>query len=207
LIHLFPLVNLTCSYSKWRIDFLIHYEGQDDIFNVLLDLNCVINKLYSQLFKTKLDIMVIGLIHIGSLYCLSSISILLEWKKMEESTYRVILVAGPSLENWVQNLLEPFWGIKQHFLGLQCLKFVLTPLMVFYTMIPFEQCIQHLNHSSYAKVVLTIIWPTLLTTMVWVDATSLPIIQTCGVNPHYLNMWGYPHVEFQENSRRSKPNH
>jgi hypothetical protein len=35
---------------------------------------------------------------IRSLYYFSSILMLLEWKKLEESTCRAILVAGPSLE-------------------------------------------------------------------------------------------------------------
>jgi hypothetical protein len=48
---------------------------------------------------------------IGSLYYLSSILMLSEWKKLEESTCRVILVAGPSLENWG---LEPSRAILRH---------------------------------------------------------------------------------------------
>jgi hypothetical protein len=41
-----------------------------------------------------------GMIYIGPLYYFSSISMLSEWKKLEESTCRVILMVGPSLENW-----------------------------------------------------------------------------------------------------------
>jgi hypothetical protein len=41
-----------------------------------------------------------GMIRIGSLYYLSSISMLSELKKLEELACRVILVVGPSLENW-----------------------------------------------------------------------------------------------------------
>jgi hypothetical protein len=51
---------------------------------------------------------VLFLIQIGSLYYFSSILMLLEWKKLEESTCRVILVAGPSLENWGLKPSEPF---------------------------------------------------------------------------------------------------
>jgi hypothetical protein len=40
------------------------------------------------------------LIRIGSLYYFSSISMLSKWKKLEESTCKVVLVVGPSLENW-----------------------------------------------------------------------------------------------------------
>jgi hypothetical protein len=49
-----------------------------------------------------------GMIHIGSLYYFSSILMLSKWKKLEESTCRVILVASLSLEIWVWNLPEPF---------------------------------------------------------------------------------------------------
>jgi hypothetical protein len=52
-----------------------------------------------------------GMIRIGSLYYLSSISMILEWKKLEESSCRFILVAGPSLENWGP---EPFGAILRH---------------------------------------------------------------------------------------------
>jgi hypothetical protein len=58
--------------------------------------------------KSKVVLQGEGRIQIGSLYYFSSISMLLEWKKLEESTCRVILVAGPSLENWGLNLPEPF---------------------------------------------------------------------------------------------------
>jgi hypothetical protein len=51
------------------------------------------------------------MIRIGSLYYLSSISMLLEWKKLEESTCRSILVAGPSLKNWGS---EPSEAILRH---------------------------------------------------------------------------------------------
>jgi hypothetical protein len=44
--------------------------------------------------------MILHMIQIGSLYYFSSISLLSKWKKLEETTYKVILVAGPSLENW-----------------------------------------------------------------------------------------------------------
>jgi hypothetical protein len=50
-------------------------------------------------------------IHIGSLYYFSSISMLSEWKKLEELACRVILVAGHSLENCClepsRNILKP----------------------------------------------------------------------------------------------------
>jgi hypothetical protein len=49
-----------------------------------------------------------GMIQIGSLYYLSSISMLSEWKILEESTCRVILVAGPFWKIGVWNLPEPF---------------------------------------------------------------------------------------------------
>jgi hypothetical protein len=52
-----------------------------------------------------------GMIQIGSLYCFSSISILSEWKKLEESTCRAILVACPSLENWG---LKHSWAILRN---------------------------------------------------------------------------------------------
>jgi hypothetical protein len=64
-------------------------------------------------------------------------------KKCKESTCRVILVAGPSLENW---------GSKRCFLGFWCLNLVPTPLMVFYTQRPFQRCRPCVNRSSYAKV-------------------------------------------------------
>ena len=41
-----------------------------------------------------------GMIHIRSFYYFSSILMLSEWKKLEESTCRAILVACPNLENW-----------------------------------------------------------------------------------------------------------
>jgi hypothetical protein len=41
-----------------------------------------------------------GMIQIGSIFFLSSISILSEWKKLEELGCKAILVAGPNLENW-----------------------------------------------------------------------------------------------------------
>jgi hypothetical protein len=34
-----------------------------------------------------------------------------KWEKLEESTYMVILMAGPSLENWG---LKPFKAILRH---------------------------------------------------------------------------------------------
>jgi hypothetical protein len=46
------------------------------------------------------DEVIVVLISIGSLYCFSFVLMLLEWKKLEESTCRFILVVGPSLENW-----------------------------------------------------------------------------------------------------------
>jgi hypothetical protein len=51
------------------------------------------------------------MIQIGSLYYFSSISMLLEWEKLEELACRSILVACMSLENWG---LEPFGGILRH---------------------------------------------------------------------------------------------
>jgi hypothetical protein len=50
-------------------------------------------------------------IQIGSSYYLSSISILSNMKKMEESTCRVILMVGNNLENWG---LKPFEAILRH---------------------------------------------------------------------------------------------
>jgi hypothetical protein len=52
-----------------------------------------------------------GMLWIGSLYCFSSISILSEWKKLEESTCRAILVGGSNLENWG---LKPSGAILRH---------------------------------------------------------------------------------------------
>jgi hypothetical protein len=46
-----------------------------------------------------------------TLYYLSSISMLSEWKKLKESTCRAILVAGPGLENWGP---EPSRAILRH---------------------------------------------------------------------------------------------
>jgi hypothetical protein len=48
------------------------------------------------------------MMHIGSLYYLSSTLILLEWKTLKESFGRVILITGPNLEDWV---LKPFGDI------------------------------------------------------------------------------------------------
>jgi hypothetical protein len=52
-----------------------------------------------------------GMIQIGSSYNFSSILVLSGWKKLEESTCRAILVAGPSLENWG---LKPSRAILRH---------------------------------------------------------------------------------------------
>jgi hypothetical protein len=41
-----------------------------------------------------------GMIYIRSLYYFSSIMMLSEWKNLEESTCRAILMVGQSLENW-----------------------------------------------------------------------------------------------------------
>jgi hypothetical protein len=51
------------------------------------------------------------MIWIGSFYYFSSFSMLSKWKKMEESTCRVNLMVGPSLENWG---LKPFRAILRH---------------------------------------------------------------------------------------------
>jgi hypothetical protein len=50
-------------------------------------------------------------IRIGSLYYLSSILMLSDSKKMEESTYMVVLMAGPSLQKWG---LKPSEAILRH---------------------------------------------------------------------------------------------
>jgi hypothetical protein len=47
-----------------------------------------------------------GMIQIQSLYYLSSISMPLEWKTLEESACKAILVAGTSLEYWGLELSE-----------------------------------------------------------------------------------------------------
>jgi hypothetical protein len=76
------------------------------------------------------------IIWIGSSY-FSFILVLFRWKKLEESTCRAILVAGSSLENWGPKPSRPILRNLMEFLGLQCLKIVHTPFMVFYTSKPF----------------------------------------------------------------------
>jgi hypothetical protein len=51
------------------------------------------------------------LICIRSLYYFSSILMHSEWEKLKESTFKVILVVGPSLENWI---LKPFKDFLRH---------------------------------------------------------------------------------------------
>jgi hypothetical protein len=52
-----------------------------------------------------------SVIQIGSLYNFSSILMLSKSKKLEESTYMIISMAGPSLENWG---LKPSRAILRH---------------------------------------------------------------------------------------------
>jgi hypothetical protein len=64
-----------------------------------------------------------GMIRIGSLYYLSSISMLSKWKKLEESSCRSILETRSDLKNWVQkNYLKSPKAILRHqmtFFGVQ----------------------------------------------------------------------------------------
>jgi hypothetical protein len=122
------------------------------------------------------------IIRIGSLYYLSSISMLSEWKKLEESTCRVILVVGLNLEIGVRNLPKPFWSIKRCFWGFRCSQLMHTPLTVFYTLRTFQRCRMCVNKSLYAKVMPIASWPIVLTTMVWEDATSTPITHAYGAS-------------------------
>jgi hypothetical protein len=91
-------------------------------------------------------------IYIGSLYYFSSISMLSEWKTMEESARNVILMAGPSLENWG---LKPSRAIFRHkidFFGQKISQHRWDIVTLLYTSIPFQRCKNRINQSSYAKV-------------------------------------------------------
>jgi hypothetical protein len=72
---------------------------------------------------------------------------------MEESAWRVILMAGPSFGKLG---FEIFWShfeaSNDIFWGQNFLSFSLDHMMLFYTSIPFQQwCKNHVNQSSYAK--------------------------------------------------------
>jgi hypothetical protein len=80
-----------------------------------------------------------GMIRIASLYYISSILMLSEWKKLEESTCKAILAAGPSLENWGR---EPFGAILRH----QTLVFGQK------TIESSQKCSSHQNLSNSARI-------------------------------------------------------
>jgi hypothetical protein len=48
------------------------------------------------------------MIWIGSSYNFSYILVLFGWKKFDKLAWRAILAASSSLENWFQNIPEPF---------------------------------------------------------------------------------------------------
>jgi len=83
-----------------------------------------------------------------------------------------------------------------------------------FTLISFQQHKNNLNHSSYDKVMLLTNWPTLLTTMVWVDATSKSFLTHVGLknvsrssknlithlglrNPNLNPIWILRYVKYQ----------
>jgi hypothetical protein len=76
---------------------------------------------------------------------------LLKWKKLEESSCRVILVAGPSLENWG---LEPSGAILRHqttFFGLKFPSIVTIPRL-YSTYWDLSNNVKIINQSSYENV-------------------------------------------------------
>jgi hypothetical protein len=62
-----------------------------------------------------------------------------------------------------------------------------TPLTVFYTVRPFQQCRSSVNRSLYAKVMPPASWPIMLTTMVSEDAMSGPITHGYGASPYVIS--------------------
>ena len=81
---------------------------------------------------------------IGSLYCFSYISIFLEWKRLEKSSYKTILVVGSSLENQGLKSSESILRHHVEFFGLETFPQNLICHDIIHA--------NHANQSAYEKV-------------------------------------------------------
>jgi hypothetical protein len=128
-----------------------------------------------------------GMIRIGSLYYLSSISMLSKWKKLEESSCKAILATRSNLENLVQkNYLKSLKNILRHqttFFWVQTYSTAIFYILHTETFPMVQESPQsEFVYESYAS--------RKLTYHVNHHGTS-----GCHVNPHYskrveLAMWG-----------------